>query len=377
MAFPDNVVVGGEHPAKAPSSIRGGGGAKKKLAGAKGGGGGRAKNKVDKKADAPKKQHGHRGDKQAKAESSQKRQHRGDKSTSGKKSGLSFGAALRRAAFGDRESKAMEGRAFNDIPLFMIDEDVSRLMRHAPPYGYKFGQGKRAFRLDELHAKRRNATKPLQTSGFRSCAVVGSSGTLLHQRLGKEIDRHDAVIRVNGAPLGEQYKPFAGSKTTWRLFSSPHASSDYSFHEERQYPNQTMLVLCDRPYVYSCQNVMFAKRKPNLHNVNPRFYEAVRKLTDKRKNAIPLTGVVAVALAIRACDTVNVYGMSTMQSLKPSTPAAMTNQRRVTTCFYYFRCQQSDAVYHSRPGDAEFHDFSGNAKALLRWNASGAITIRV
>ena len=261
-------------------------------------------------------------------------------------------------------------RTFQEIPLFMIEEEPSRLMKHAPPYGYKFGNGKRAFRPDELEAKRRNATLPSKRR-FGSCAVVGSSGTLLHAKLGKEIDAHHAVFRVNGAPLGSHYanggmKSYAdvvGTRTTWRLFSSPHAASDYGFHEERAYPNQTMLVLCDRPYVYSCQNVLFARPKPYLHGINPRFYEAVRKHTDKRKSAIPLTGVVAVAIAMRSCDTVDVYGMSVMSRAKQA-------------CFYYWSCGRTDATYHSRPGDAQFHDFHGNAQALLRWNASGAIRLR-
>ena len=92
----------------------------------------------------------------------------------------------------------------------------------------------------------------------------------------------------------------------------------------------------------------------------------VRRHADKRKRAIPLTGVVAVAMAIRSCARVDVYGMSTMSA----------GARR--SCFYYWSCGQgTDARYHSRPGDAEFHDFRGNALALLRWNASGHIRIRV
>ena len=244
----------------------------------------------------------------------------------------------------------------------MADEEPARLMKHTPPYGYRFGAGTRAFRLDELHAKRLNATLP-DVRRFGSCAVVGSSGTLLHHRLGREIDAHDAVIRVNGAPLGARFAPVVGTRTTWRLFSSPHAASDYSFHEERAFPNQTLLVLCDRPYVYSCQNVMFARRKPLLHNINPRFYEAIRRQTDSRKQAIPLSGVVAVAVALRSCASVDVYGLSTMD-------------RTQRSCFYYWQCGQSDGTYHTRPGDAQFHDFKGNARALLRWNASGIIRLR-
>ena len=257
-----------------------------------------------------------------------------------------------------------QGRSISEIPVFMLEEEPARLMKHAPPYGYKFGAGKRAFRPDELEAKRKNATLPA-IRAFGSCAVVGSSGSLLHHRFGAEIDSHDAVFRVNAAPLDKTVASVAGTRTTWRLFSSPHASSDFSFHEERLYPNQTTLVLCDRPFVYSCQNVMFARRKPNMHNINPRFYEAVRRQADKRKHAIPLSGVVAVAVAMRSCDTVDVYGLSTMRSVQP-------------TCYYYWSCGRgmTDAKYHSRPGDAEFHDFAGNAQALLRWNESGLIRLR-
>eukprot|EP00966_Prymnesium_polylepis_P082422 1908604-Prymnesium_polylepis.1 len=49
--------------------------------------------------------------------------------------------------------------------------------------------------------------------GFNSCAVVASSGTLLRDRLGENIDHHDAVFRFNNAPvLG--FEPVVGHKTT-------------------------------------------------------------------------------------------------------------------------------------------------------------------
>eukprot|EP00966_Prymnesium_polylepis_P068360 1588130-Prymnesium_polylepis.1 len=127
----------------------------------------------------------------------------------------------------------------------------------------------------------------------------------------------------------------------------------------------TMLVVCDRPYVYSCQNVLFATRKPRWHNINPIFYAAVRRQTARRKQAIPLTGVVAVAAATRLCRSVDVYGLSTMLY----TPGEKT-------CFYYWQCHSTDKWYHTRPGDSEFHDFKGNARALIRWNASGLIRLR-
>lgn len=134
------------------------------------------------------------------------------------------------------------------------------------------------------------------------------------------------------------------------MFASPHAKSDFNFHEEKKFPfNQTKLVVCDRPYVYSCQNVLFATRKLKWHGINPIFYAAVRRQTDRRKHAIPLTGLVAVAIATRLCARVDVYGLSTMKHDKGT--------KRI--CFYYWQCGATDEAYHSRPGDAAFHDFKG------------------
>ena len=84
---------------------------------------------------------------------------------------------------------------FSDVPLFLAEEETERLMQPAPPYGFRFGR----FRPDELDAKRRNATLP-RVRRYGSCAVVGSSGTLVRRSYGAEIDAHDAVWRVNSAP---------------------------------------------------------------------------------------------------------------------------------------------------------------------------------
>ena len=52
-----------------------------------------------------------------------------------------------------------------------------------------------------------------------SCAVVGSGGSLWRSGLGKEIDAHDVVLRLNNAPtIG--YERFVGSRTTHRLINN-------------------------------------------------------------------------------------------------------------------------------------------------------------
>ena len=215
----------------------------------------------------------------------------------------------------------------------------------------------------------RNATVPT-VRRFGSCAVVGNSGTLRLAALGAEIDAHEAVLRVNHAPaphtpLGQKYVAHAGTRTTWRVVTSRW------FDEEKKDPTQRLLVVCDRPFVYSCQNLLFESGpKPLAHSVNPRFYAAVRRHTGDSQ--IPLAGLVAAALAMRSCDTVDVYGLSTMQEHDP----------KQKVCGYYYQCgggpgMHSDMAYHSRPGDRDFHDFEAHARSLLAWNASGALRIRV
>ena len=186
---------------------------------------------------------------------------RGSSSIGGSKGGSGWGIGAAKGLFG-----------VGAVPVFMPEEDPSRLMRHTPPYGYRFGSHSMA----QLLVKRANATLPRQRK-LGTCAVVGSSGTLLSHALGKEIDEHQSVIRINGAPLNSRFASHTGMKTTVRFFASPHAASDFRFHEEKQYIDETVFVVCDRPFVYSCQNVLFARRKDRWHNINPVFYAAVRR----------------------------------------------------------------------------------------------------
>ena len=55
--------------------------------------------------------------------------------------------------------------------------------------------------------------------GFASCAVIGSSGILLQQRLGAEIDAHDFVLRTNLAQVGG-FEAIVGRKTSARVMNS-------------------------------------------------------------------------------------------------------------------------------------------------------------
>ena len=273
---------------------------------------------------------------------------------------------------------------FKRTPLFFKEESASELMKFVPPFGYKFQK----MDVKGVLERQKNATLP-PTQKFTTCAVVGNSGTLKLAEMGAEIDSHDAVFRVNHAPPphfpeGQKHIRIAGSKTTWRIVTSRW------FDEARRDPEQRLLVLCDRPFLYSCQNILFETGPKALaHPVNPRFYGAVQSFAGASK--IPLAGLVTAAIAVKICDSVSTYGLSTMQI--PDHPAgggggkargngAGKSAGGPRVCGYYYACSgapglRSDAAYHSRPGDAEFHDFPAHAATLRRWNESGMLQIRV
>ncbi|XP_043724144.1 sialyltransferase-like protein 1 [Telopea speciosissima] len=58
---------------------------------------------------------------------------------------------------------------------------------------------------------------PFHPRQFWTCAVVGNSGDLLKTEFREEIDRHDAVIRDNEAPVNEKYAKYVGLKRDFRL----------------------------------------------------------------------------------------------------------------------------------------------------------------
>ena len=105
-----------------------------------------------------------------------------------------------------------------------------QLCEHDPPYGFRAlctgpdaQAGLRAIRRLRDPAKCK----------YKTCALVGASGTLLGARLGKSIDAHDAVLRINFAPDGpmaartstapHRHLPTwiadVGARTTWRILT--------------------------------------------------------------------------------------------------------------------------------------------------------------
>ncbi|XP_070563039.1 CMP-N-acetylneuraminate-beta-1,4-galactoside alpha-2,3-sialyltransferase-like [Ptychodera flava] len=164
------------------------------------------------------------------------------------------------------------------------------------------------------------------------CIIVGSGGIIKDKKLGSTIDKYDIVMRVNGG-LVYGYESDVGSRTTLRVShpeGAPIRLDDYD--------PDAMFVLV----VFKAPDIEWAKRvaaseKADFSDIKGGFWKGVARSVPKQpekfrilspaivketafehvkfpsfegkmfKN-VPTTGTVAIVMAIRLCDTVDVAG---------------------------------------------------------------------
>jgi hypothetical protein len=112
---------------------------------------------------------------------------------------------------------------------------AAAIMRAVPhlvrPVGSCDLQPEKIFYSAQNHEKLRDKKDPFRndtlsllplaspTLRYPTCAVVGSSGLMISSGLGKQIDAHDAVVRLNQAPCQPRYQPDVGARTTLRILN--------------------------------------------------------------------------------------------------------------------------------------------------------------
>ena len=138
---------------------------------------------------------------------------------------------------------------------------------------------------------------------YKSCAVVGNSGSLLETQFGFDIDKNEAVIRFNAA-VTQGYEQFVGQKTTVRLlnavdYKGPEGTegelrlttargSDVKFWVKKleQRPEE----MRNRSFVLDPEMLCHAWAWIGNHGEKPS------------------SGLVGVVLALKMCEKVEMYG---------------------------------------------------------------------
>ena len=152
----------------------------------------------------------------------------------------------------------------------------------------------------------------------RTCAVVGSSASLLSRRHGAHIDAHDAVYRMNLAPSGSRmhsdgarYRKHVGARTTIRVWQD-QIMPDLSNKWTRA--NETIVLYCGPTVnLISCWWSLPTTGRPRLsplawEQVNLAIYGASRLPASAAVTQFPSSGAMTVWLALAQCASVSLYG---------------------------------------------------------------------
>ena len=281
--------------------------------------------------------------------------------------------------------------------------DFDKLCAKDPPYGTRplcEGAGAK-----EGLRTLRNLRDPARCR-YKTCALVGASGTLLGARLGKLIDAQDAVLRVNFAPDGPMtarhvHSPHShmptwiadvGARTTWRVITMEgygylrHYSRFYlkpplghGVHENMSgVPQEPLLaVSCHTPTMRTSMGrcrierlrQTFAHPWSASYMINPTLMEEARlKYFRKVRNQKTLsTGMTAIAFARRLCGEVHLFGFG--------------NGSCEDACYHYYDCGPTagsagvnqSTFLHSAAASGGFHNFSAQATVLRQMAADGEI----
>ena len=181
-----------------------------------------------------------------------------------------------------------------------------------------------------------------RNSNSRTCAVVGSSGTLLYERFGKEIDSHDIIVRFNDAPT-EGFEPIVGGRSSVRVLNTKaaftalrrcaHAGTCEVKHRSCCPQDATILLNSGRPSVAECFQRACGPA-PNIYEAmaNHPLVNSLR--AESNGTGRIMSGAYGVAIALLLCQkNVTLYGFSAADSTSSSSPSVL----RDTPYHYYVR----------------------------------------
>lgn len=187
-------------------------------------------------------------------------------------------------------------------------------------------------KLDQARI-REQLDQRLWKAGTRTCAVVGSSASLLSREFGAEIDSADVVVRINTAPT-RGFERHVGRRTSvriWGAIAPPRelrriGSKLRPLNKDGTRPvngfkqfidligNETVVRYCGpNPWFSYCW-----KNISGSEHSDPRFHPSAWRAASsvvyrdrqrcERLRCVPSSGVMAVLMALERCNLTRVYG---------------------------------------------------------------------
>uniref|UniRef100_A0A061S3I5 Alpha-N-acetyl-neuraminate alpha-2,8-sialyltransferase (Sialyltransferase 8E) n=1 Tax=Tetraselmis sp. GSL018 TaxID=582737 RepID=A0A061S3I5_9CHLO len=156
---------------------------------------------------------------------------------------------------------------------------------------------------------------------WRSCAIVGNSGTLRFGSFGADIDGHDMVYRFNQAPT-DGYSEHVGGKTTFESLNAKFAHSLLNDDQAWHWRDPPATFIFFEPLKLKDTYMEIRKRYPEVpaYMFSPAFAYQAHRLYDRLQENLqaagmgcfsgekPMSGFYAVLFAVSACDSVDLYG---------------------------------------------------------------------
>ncbi|KAI7797343.1 alpha-N-acetylgalactosaminide alpha-2,6-sialyltransferase 1-like [Triplophysa rosa] len=269
----------------------------------------------------------------------------------------------------------------------------NRLAHFNNPFGfmeYKYDEIKPA--VDLIPKPKSSILLPVPESakdGCVRCAVVGSGGILNNSKMGKEIDSHDYVFRMNGA-LTKGYEEDVGNKTSvfvhtaYSLYSTllGFRQFGYDFIPQNEGIKYVMIPEGLRDFQW-LQGLLQGKEasgdfkgvRPlsffNGHFNESRFYVLHPDFLRYIRNRLmpskqlqdntwalyrPTNGAFALFLALHTCDIVDAYGFITEDHHKYSN-------------YYFEKFKKTSVIFYIN------HDYGLEIKTWKKLHESGVIRL--
>lgn len=145
-------------------------------------------------------------------------------------------------------------------------------------------------------------------------AIIGNSSKILDKNLGKEIDAHDIIVRMNHAPLHiSKYTESTGAKTNIISFgmSNLTAASKISNLIKPEY--NLFLIRCNGPVIDKNEYIQF---KNPVHGDLDQYRELSSKFNIGKIKYKPSTGSVTVNYFLKNINfsQLNLYGFDFFKS---------------------------------------------------------------